>query len=343
MSVSFAEKLNFFVAISPNQLRDRPQMTKIRYVFILGAQRSGSTLLNLILGSHSRMFAVGEAWKLNQQIQSGNGCTCGAPSVSECPFWNNVSQRLEQEVGWNPIKKPGGRKLHRTELGRIRSDVFSVLERMSLGFGHSLNSNWIGATMWHLPPTRKIAANNSQLLSACHDVAEQKIIVDSGKDPFRADFVGRLNRESSRYIFLVRDGRGVASSRLGKGRDQSKPNYPEIQSATRRWVLENRMTLSRLNGLPPEMWMRQKYEDFCQSPESSMRQICDWLDLPYEPSMLEFRHHTHHNVMGNRMRTGTRQAISMDDAWKQNLTPQEINEFELAGGWINRELGYKSG
>ena len=61
----------------------------MKVVFIMGAGHCGSTLLDLILGSHSRAFSLGEFKQFDSRLrahQAGKGEVCGVCAV-DCPIW----------------------------------------------------------------------------------------------------------------------------------------------------------------------------------------------------------------------------------------------------------------
>src|SRR3954447_898046 len=67
-----------------------------KLVYILGTGRCGSTLLDLMLGSHPLIHSTGELDYLPEPAWS-NGCTCSCgASTLECPFWTGVRQRYER-------------------------------------------------------------------------------------------------------------------------------------------------------------------------------------------------------------------------------------------------------
>jgi hypothetical protein len=64
----------------------------------VGSGHSGSTLLDLILGSHSCIESVGEVGKrfrerVTGQNQGRRRCACGR-EVSECPYWQSILSRM---------------------------------------------------------------------------------------------------------------------------------------------------------------------------------------------------------------------------------------------------------
>jgi len=80
--------------------------TKIPLLYIGSSSHSGSTLLDLLLGSHPQIESVGEAKKIApvaQRWRAGERplCTCRKP-IGECNFWGDVlpaePQRLKTEA-----------------------------------------------------------------------------------------------------------------------------------------------------------------------------------------------------------------------------------------------------
>jgi len=59
-------------------------------IFIASLGRSGSTLLDLLLGANPAMVGLGEVWKtLRLAGEDQHACTCGAPGL-ECPVWGAI-------------------------------------------------------------------------------------------------------------------------------------------------------------------------------------------------------------------------------------------------------------
>jgi hypothetical protein len=71
----------------------------LNVIYIAGTSHSGSTLLDLMLNAHPNVISVGELAKLKQQLRTPKvhttaRCSCGAPSILDCPFWVRVNQWL---------------------------------------------------------------------------------------------------------------------------------------------------------------------------------------------------------------------------------------------------------
>jgi hypothetical protein len=71
---------------------DRP-----RLLYITSRGHSGSTLTEMLIGAHSRVFALGEVKQLGGDREEG--CRCGAGPLGACPFWSKVDALLRAEEG----------------------------------------------------------------------------------------------------------------------------------------------------------------------------------------------------------------------------------------------------
>ncbi|MGH2812195.1 MAG: hypothetical protein ACRDI1_05730, partial [Actinomycetota bacterium] len=73
----------------------------VRVLYIGGAGRSGSTLLDLMLGQLPGFFAAGELkYVWDRGLLRNELCGCGS-SFRECPFWTAVG--TEAFGGWDAL------------------------------------------------------------------------------------------------------------------------------------------------------------------------------------------------------------------------------------------------
>lgn len=66
-------------------------MTK--YVYITSCGHSGSTLLDLLLGAHSKSFSIGEIKQWERYIKNDLNCCCNE-KVVQCSFWQEVRKDI---------------------------------------------------------------------------------------------------------------------------------------------------------------------------------------------------------------------------------------------------------
>ena len=71
---------------------------KQRIVYIAGLGHSGSTILDLAMGSHPDAVGLGEVYTLlrrkQRQNHMGSLCSCGKKATA-CPFWSKLDKTLE--------------------------------------------------------------------------------------------------------------------------------------------------------------------------------------------------------------------------------------------------------
>lgn len=156
----------------------------IKVVYILGSGHCGATLLDMILGSHSEMFGVGEM----HAAKYTSPCTCGL-LARECPLWVDV-------LGPQPWPR---QEIYRPKLSYV------------------LNSGpYLSATR-HTPIDtstfiKDMLGQYRRILSYTH----KKILVDSSKEVERTEVLVTSKEIDPVVIHLVRDGRGATWSYLRK-------------------------------------------------------------------------------------------------------------------------------
>jgi hypothetical protein len=82
----------------------------------------------------------------------------------------------------------------------------------------------------------------------------------------------------ARFIHVVRDGRAVAHS-------QYKRTGKHVELAAQDWVDGNAKGLTNLAWLGADKYLMLKYEDLLSEPENTLKAVCKFLNLEYEPAM----------------------------------------------------------
>jgi Sulfotransferase family len=168
-----------------------------------------------------------------------------------------------------------------------------------------------------------------------------------------ADLARRL--PEAHVVHLIRDGRAVAASR----RPMSFGPGPSIEAQARDW--RQKVTGAREQAAGCRHYLEVRYEDLVREPETTVRTVCRFLDLPFAAAMLDF-----HRRAGERLaefrdwrgpdgqvlsRGRERIAIhanlsrppdpSRVDAWRRRLSAAERSAFEGLAGDLLKELGYR--
>lgn len=100
-------------------------MSSWNLVYITSNGHSGSTLLDMLIGSHSACTTLGEIHMLT--LNSKGVCACGAPSYRECRFWSDVGARLQAEQA-PPLSSLRLHSENNAEFRRMNRALFKVLQ-----------------------------------------------------------------------------------------------------------------------------------------------------------------------------------------------------------------------
>jgi hypothetical protein len=87
--------------------------------------------------------------------------------------------------------------------------------------------------------------------------------------------------------------------------------------------------------------MHVRHEDLVANPQRILGAVCQFLSIPYDPAMIDFRAIVHHNVNGNDMKYATTSGINLNEAWKMHLSQSDLQYFERKAGSMNRQFGYQ--
>jgi hypothetical protein len=277
-----------------------------RILYIGASGRSGSTLLDRIIGQLPGFVSTGEMRVISRAgLRENRLCGCGAPFLA-CPFWTHVGDRAFR--GWDAVDS-------------------DALDRAgSISYGRAMRS-----MLGRSGPRR--AGGETELLRRIYtsiaEATQGATIIDSSKGPRYAALLATIPGLEVKAIHLVRDSRGVAYSWSktvtrpdvpGEAVEMLRMSAPQVAV---RWIAHNAMM--ELLGRRIRV-IRVKYETLLAEPRAEVARILDALSAGVQPKALEYidgsavHLHTNHTVMGNpmRMQTGV-VPLRMDDAWHAAL------------------------
>nr|AAT70108.1 CurM [Lyngbya majuscula] len=138
---------------------------------------------------------------------------------------------------------------------------------------------------------------------------------------------------NSKYIYLVRHPYSVIESfvrmRMQKlvGLGEENP----YRVAEQVWAKSNQNILNFLSQLEPERQHQIRYEDLVKKPQQVLSQLCDFLNVPFEPELLQ-------PYQGDRMTGGVHQkSLSISDP---NFLKHNTIDESLADKWKTIQLPY---
>ena len=292
-------------------------------VYICSDNRSGSTLLDQLLGANDAIASVGEVLHLNAYVLEDRTqydpvhplrCTCGA-SVPHCPFWLAVERESGRPLGSFELDQR--RVAARLGYGRWQTRLQRVALRNLPTLRFSAVREFTGLS--------HIAAESFALFDAIWAAAGKSLIVDSSKSPSRALALLYARPASVKLIFLVRDYRGVVNSKMKRGRT--------LEQSIKGWVRRLREMEQLERWVPEAQRMRLRYEDLCREPERVMRRLCAFLGVEFSERMLRRTGVAGHHIGGSPSKFASDKAeIELDETYLDAFTREELEVMRRVAG-----------
>ncbi|MCX7719402.1 MAG: sulfotransferase [Candidatus Sumerlaeaceae bacterium] len=141
----------------------------------------------------------------------------------------------------------------------------------------------------------------------------------------------------ARFVIVVRDPRDVAASVMPLS---FGPNTAFM--AGRRWLNAVRHGLD-FAARHPEQTLLLRYEDIIDQPEKHARHLCDFLSEDYSPDMLETRVAAASSVPLSDIHAQVRRPVnrSAEGRWRRDLSARQVRIIEAVCGPLMKQLGYE--
>ncbi len=278
---------------------------------VVGAQRTGSTLLATTLGMVPGAAVAGELRLLWPSLVEGRPCAC-LRSATDCAVWKEVVDRV--------LSTPGLKGVSVAQLAALNAE--SLRQRHLATF-------LAGRIPTELEP---LAVAITALYGALEEVHGVSTIVDSSKSPAFYAFVRVLAKRvdsglTLRGVHLVRDPRGVVDSwstdKIWKRDGWSEElRAKSATQAVKEWVAMN--TGAEMARVSP----RVQFEEFTREPERILRMLINEArliqptagELPIKDGAVIIREN--HAIGGNvdRFDTGPVQ-LRTGEGWRDRVDP----------------------
>ncbi len=298
------------------------KMSHGKNVFIATLPRSGSTLLGMILGSHPQILHIGESSYWGKLDPNNVKCSCGDTG---CKFLTIVYEEIKQT--------PEIIEIYNT------CSYIDIIEEPNKIY-HSLS----------LPNDKKIKQYSAQTISehikiSCiglkkltdifRKISNKNIIVDNTKSIYIAEEL--LKRQTWKILLLTRNPLGLAYSNKKSGIRKNVPRPLDTKIPVYINFAKKALNLIRYSNV-----IHIKYEELCLNTEKTIKKLCNFVQVPFIPDMLEFKKNKNHFLMGNRMRFDNNQKITEDLEWVYGLNHEEKNMIYRNSELIElfEKLGY---
>jgi len=283
---------------------------KVKVLYIVGGWRSGSTLIDNLLGQIDGFFSVGEIYYMwDDNLIENRLCGCGNP-FRGCEVWRGI---MDEAYG-------GMEVVDANEMVRLRKSGARTrhIPLLMMPQGESLFKSRLGSYLDNL----------ERLYQGISSSTGSSVVVDSSKLVLYGYLLGMLPSIDLYVVHLVRDSRAVTyswmRSKFQPDIDIFMPRYNPVYSALL-WTVTNLAVESLWRG-SPERYMRLRYEDFIARPKGSVARILELVresnpELPFvDDHRVDLG--VNHTVSGNpgRFKTGIIE-LRPDEEWRAKIKP----------------------
>jgi hypothetical protein len=282
-----------------------------RVLYLGGLGRSGTTLVERLLGELPGVVALGEVVHLWQRdLRDNERCGCGA-RFSACTFWRRVGERAFG--GWGNVDVA---RIHALRDAVERTRHIPRLAATLAAAGASAD-------------VREYAGYYARVYAAAADVAGAEVVVDSSKHSALAHVLRFADDVDLRVVHVVRDPRGVAYSWT---KTVARPETDGAEDMTRYSPARSALLWNAHNaafGLLARRGVgvrRIQYEEFLSDPRAALIRLADFAGLALTTDDLAFLRPEYadlkvgHSAAGNPMRfTVGRLPLRRDDDWVRAL------------------------
>lgn len=259
-------------------------------VFLLGSQRSGTTMLRLMLNNHPSLAIPHESAFITIYFRR-------LKDYGDLAQRENASRLLDDVAKHTLVRR-----------GKLIPDPQAVLAR----------------------PIRCYRDFIDAIFQSYADSLGKPRWGD--KTPFYTEDIDVIYRifPDAKIIHLVRDGRDVVLSQ--KSIEWMSSNLTRL-ALDWRW----KVTIAHKVGAAlGDNFLELRYEDLVNWPEEMLRKICDFIDEPYDPAMLNYSDHAEDVVPAESLKWH-RNSIRPPDAsqlgkWKTGLSKADRVIFEQVAG-----------
>lgn len=252
-------------------------------IYIAGDGHSGSTLLDIILGSQKKAFSAGELRFLAEKgVKNGEYCSCSVP-VPECPLWSQIIEK------WEKV-----RVLDLDEYIQIQKKLKS--NKKILAARKLLNKK--------PKQIKNFLDDTEKLYRIIFSVSKSDYIIDSSKAPGMIPILKELNVDLNIVHLKRRFGDVLNSNKKSAKKDLKKGIEHDIEPRNTLRVLVNWLFVNALTKIYSKdtKYKRVKYETYIDDLKETISDIVS-TDSDYEALLVNRGpFYPEHLVAGNIIR-----------------------------------------
>ena len=324
----------------------------MKVLFIVGKGRSGSTLLENLLGQLDGWFSAGETiYVLDWGLLRNYTCGCGKPMHS-CEIWTSI---FDDAFGadWRngTVRLPSTAAVKRwTDAPQVRVDDLWKLQQRVVRWHWALRIAAARPGRLRWVELGAYASVVDTLYRSIGSVTNAKVIVDSSKNPAYPPLWGQARSVEPYAVQLVRDPRAVTFSWQrhkewpGDEEPAEMPRFGATYSSAS-WMARNLLSEVVRRRLGPSRSKLLRYEDLIAAPRAHVEAITELLDEPTDGLPVSADGTTTlepgHTAGGNPSRFATGSIkVQLDDEWTRSASRSATRLTTALTSPLLRRYGY---
>jgi sulfotransferase family protein len=276
------------------------------YVFIVGCQRSGTTLLRRILSAHLSVAITPETHWITRYFERGKCLT------SEGLVTPRLVKRLLAYHRFN-----------RLQIGREEVERFTKSD-----------------------PPASYSAFVTAVFNLYGSAQGKQLVGDKTPAYVRSIPTLHKFWPQARFVHLIRDGRDVCLSIMNWGKAENSVGHcatwieDPISTIALWWKLNVRLGREAGSSLGSKLYFEMRYEDLIANPERECQELCRFLEVPYDDAMLRFHEGRTKLKPGLSAKKAWLPITPGLRDWRTQMAAEDVERFEAAAGDLLDELGY---
>jgi hypothetical protein len=278
------------------------------YLFVVGAPRSGTTVLQRMLDAHPELAVINQTrWVPGWYVKR----------IGLTPNDHVTPELLDRLYGLRHFTK-------------LRIERRELEDRLGLPLAQVPYSHFVSVAFdlyGEARGIRRVGEKAPQYL--------RRLRVLNGLFP------------ETRFVHIIRDGRDVALSvaqwKKQAGLARRITTYDEEPMATIGFWWDWLVRLGREAGGPlgPQRYQELRYERLVAKPAEESARLCEFLGLPYDDAMLRFHEGRTKEDPELDAKKAWRPVTPGLRDWRTEMPREQVERFEAAAGGLLDDLGYE--
>lgn len=273
-------------------------------IFVVGAPRSGTTLLQRMLRSHPRISSpTGESHFI-------------VPLLRNAPAYGSLAERAN-------IRAVLG-EMHRINAEFMETDFHGLAFDLDAIAG-AIHTRGVATMPALIDALFRLNAEGEGKARWLEKTPYYIMHVDALLAAF----------PSAQFVHIIRDGRDAVLSMLERAEDIRVFNVDAGARLWRRYVEAGQAAGRRL---PAGRYYEIRYEDILAAPQEAVKGLCDYLGEPVSDKVIDFQKSSDPATKTPLLRQGLQ--AGNREKWRKAMTPRQIRVFEGIAGECLAACGY---